>query len=229
MIILGIDSSSVTASCAVMRDGEVLSSELVNNGLTHSQTLLPMIKRVVEAAGVDICDIDIAGITQGPGSFTGLRIGMSTLKGICAVNNTKCVGVSTLEALSTGMGDFDGIVCAVMDARAGQVYNALFLHGKRMCDDRAISISDLEKELKEQKKPVILVGDGTVLCYNKLKDTLPVTMAEEEKRYCTGKSVAVLAQAYSANAVASEELTPVYLRLPQAQRELNNRKDLTNK
>lgn len=229
MIILGIDSSSVTASCAVMRDGEVLSSELVNNGLTHSQTLLPMIKRVVEAAGVDICDIDIAGITQGPGSFTGLRIGMSTLKGICAVNNTKCVGVSTLEALSTGMSDFDGIVCAVMDARAGQVYNALFLHGKRMCDDRAISISDLEKELKEQKKPVILVGDGTVLCYNKLKDTLPVTMAEEEKRYCTGKSVAVLAQAYSANAVASEELTPVYLRLPQAQRELNNRKDLTNK
>lgn len=229
MIILGIDSSSVTASCAVMRDGEVLSSELVNNGLTHSQTLLPMIKRVVEAASVDICDIDIAGITQGPGSFTGLRIGMSTLKGICAVNNTKCVGVSTLEALSTGMSDFDGIVCAVMDARAGQVYNALFLHGKRMCDDRAISISDLEKELKEQKKPVILVGDGTVLCYNKLKDTLPVTMAEEEKRYCTGKSVAVLAQAYSANAVASEELTPVYLRLPQAQRELNNRKDLTNK
>ena len=212
-----------------MRDGEVLSSELVNNGLTHSQTLLPMRKRVVEAAEMSVSDNDIACITQGPGSFTGLRIGMSTLKGICAVNNTKCVGVSTLEALSTGMSDFDGIVCAVMDARAGQVYNALFLHGKRMCDDRAISISDLEKELKEQKKPVILVGDGTVLCYNKLKDTLPVTMAEEEKRYCTGKSVAVLAQAYSANAVASEELTPVYLRLPQAQRELNNRKDLTNK
>ena len=229
MIILGIDSSSVTASCALMRDGEVLSSELVNNGLTHSQTLLPMIKRVVEAAEISVCDIDIAGITLGPGSFTGLRIGMSTLKGICAANNTKCVGISTLEALSIGVCDFDGIVCAVMDARAGQVYNALFFRGERMCDDRAISIADLEKELKEQKKPVILVGDGTVLCYNRLKDTLPVTMAEEKKRYCMGTSVAVLAQKYAANAIDAEDLTPVYLRLPQAQRELNNRKELTNK
>ena len=126
MIILGIDSASVSCSVATL-NGEKSSSRLVNNGLTHSQTLLPLIAEVTDEAKISAKDIDLIAITKGPGSFTGLRIGMATAKGIAAPFDTPCVAVSTLEAIaSTAATVHNGILCAVMDARCKQVYNAIF-------------------------------------------------------------------------------------------------------
>ena len=228
MLILGIDSSSVSGAAAVLRDNTVLADGFVCNGLTQSQTLLPLIQQTLQQADVQPDAIDLIAVTNGPGSFTGLRIGMATAKGIAAVYDTPCVGVSALEAAAMGVRQNGAVICPVMDARCKQVYNALFCcqDGKlsRLCEDRAISIEDLKKELENLKKPVVLVGDGAVLCYNAYKDLDHVALCAEKDRLIRGESVALLGFANTDAAVQPEALRPVYLRLPQAQRELLKKK-----
>ncbi len=223
MIILGIDSASVSCSVASL-NGEKSSSRIVNNGLTHSQTLLPLIAEVTDEAKISAKDIDLIAITKGPGSFTGLRIGMATAKGIAAPFDTPCVAVSTLEAIaSTAATVHNGILCAVMDARCKQVYNAIFESEngeiKRLCEDRAISIADLEKELKSYQKPIILCGDGFKVCENNFSD-LEFLVANENVRYPDAVAICKLGEKYKDTAVSAEKITPTYLRLPQASREL---------
>ena len=188
-----------------------------------------MIDEVLTDAKLSVKDVDLIGVTQGPGSFTGLRIGMATVKGMAAPFNTPCVCVSTLETIAhTASEHHDGVFCAVMDARCNQVYNALFeeQNGElvRLCDDRAISIEELEKELIEIDKPIILCGDGTVVCEKNFKE-VQYTVADEEVRLPNASSVCILGKKYKNEAKSPDKITPTYLRLPQASRELLKKKE----
>ena len=230
MKILSVDSSSVSASVSITEKGITLAESFINNGLTHSQTLMPMVEKTLKDSGVSIKDIDLFAITNGPGSFTGVRIGIASVKGMADALNKKCVAVSTLEAIAEPLKDKDYIACAVMDARCNQVYTAIFENGKRICEDKAVLIDELGVELKSFNKPIIFIGDGSVLCYEKLKDIVTnIDVADESIRYVHGSSVGFVAEEKLKNGekpIDSANLVPFYLRLPQAERELNNKNSL---
>lgn len=217
-MILSLDSTAVTASVALIDNEIVLKSEFVNSGLTHSETLLPMIKRVMQ--GHSFSELDGIAVTVGPGSFTGVRIGIATVKGIAFNYETPCYCVSTLEAIAYNFVDTDCVVCAVMDARRMQFYNALFeiKNGavNRLCDDRAISIDDLRKELCD-KENVVIAGDGAKLCFENLSlDNCE--LASQDRIYQNAVSIASAIK--NKKPITPERLVPVYLRQSQAEREL---------
>ncbi len=228
MKILSIECSSLSASAAISESGKITGESYVNVGLTHSQTLMPMVQNVLLATKTDINSVDVFAVTAGPGSFTGVRIGVAALKGLAGAKNKPCFSVSTTEAIAYPLKGFDGVVCSVMDARCSQVYTALFKNGKRLCEDKAILISELSQELKALNENVILAGDGTEMCYEKLRDEIDgLFLSEEQFRFARASSVCLIADEKISNGektVASGELLPMYLRLPQAQRELNNKK-----
>lgn len=217
-MLLSMDSSAVTASVALTDGDEIIKNEFVNSGLTHSETLLPMITRVMD--GRKYSELDGIAITAGPGSFTGVRIGVATVKGLAFNDDIPCYSVSTLEAIAYNFVDKNAVVCAVMDARRMQFYNALFRvqNGKveRLCDDRAISIEDLRNELKQYDK-VIIAGDGAKLCFQNI-ELENCTLADEDRIYQNAVGVAKAAQ--NKNAISPKALMPVYLRQSQAEREL---------
>lgn len=217
-MLLSMDSSAVTASVALTDGDEIIKSEFVNSGLTHSETLLPMITRVMD--GRKYSELDGIAITAGPGSFTGVRIGVATVKGLAFNDDIPCYSVSTLEAIAYNFVDKNAVVCAVMDARRMQFYNALFKlqNGKveRLCDDRAISIEDLRNELKQYDK-VIIAGDGAKLCFQNI-ELENCTLADDDRIYQNAVGVAKAAQ--NKNAISPKALMPVYLRQSQAEREL---------
>lgn len=217
-MLLSLDSSAVTASVALTDGDRVIKSEFVNSGLTHSETLLPMVKRVM--GDYEFSSLDAVAITAGPGSFTGVRIGVATVKGIAFAGNIPCYGVSTLEAIAYNFVDENCVVCAVMDARRMQFYNAIFKveNGivSRITPDRAISIDDLREELK-QYDSVIIAGDGAALCSQKIAlDNCKI--AADDKIYQNALSVAKCVK--NKKAIAPSALMPVYLRQSQAEREL---------
>lgn len=229
MKILAVDTSAVSASAAVMSDGKILSSSFTNTGLTHSQTLMPMIERTLSGAGVDVKDIDLFAADNGPGSFTGVRIGVAAIKGMAHMLGKKCVGVSTLEALAYNLSDSDCIAVCTMDARCNQVYAAVFKcengNVTRLCEDKAVLIGELQSDIPSCDLPVIFVGDGALLCYEYYKDKLFCRAASEKNRFQNAKSVAFCANLKDESEhMSAQELMPLYLRLPQAQRELNNKK-----
>lgn len=227
MKILSVDSSSVTASVAITENGKILSEKFINNGLTHSQTLMPMVEDVINESGVSVKDIDLFAITNGPGSFTGVRIGIASVKGMADALSKKCLAVSTLEAIAEPLKNQDVIACAVMDARCNQVYTAIFNQGKRLCEDKAILIDELAEELKQYNKKIVFIGDGSVLCYDKLHEIIQnCEIADENIRFVHGSSVGFVAEEKIKNGeepINSANLVPFYLRLPQAERELNNK------
>lgn len=217
-MILSFDSSAVTASAALTDGDKIINSAFINAGLTHSETLLPMIKSVMN--GYSFKDLEAIAITAGPGSFTGVRIGVATAKGLAFDNDIDCISVSTLEAIAYNFTDKNAIVCAVMDARRMQFYNALFevKDGtvKRLCDDRAISIEDLSVQLSAFDE-VIIAGDGAKLCFDNLSlDN--IKLADDERIY--QNAVAVSKAAKNKKRISATSLMPVYLRQSQAEREL---------
>ena len=230
MKILSVDSSSVSASVAITENGVTLAENFINNGLTHSQTLMPMVEKTLNDANISAKDIELFAITNGPGSFTVVRIGISSIKGMADALNKKCVAISTLEAIAEPLKNEDCIACAVMDARCNQVYTAMFESGKRLCEDKAVLIDELGQELKNYNKKVVFIGDGSVLCYEKLKDVVTeCEVAYESIRYIHASSIGRIAEEKVKNgemSINSENLVPFYLRLPQAERELNNKKSL---
>lgn len=230
MKILSIDSSSVTASVAITENGMILSEKFINNGLTHSQTLMPMVEEAIKESGISVKEIDLFAITNGPGSFTGVRIGISCAKGMADALNKKCVAVSTLEAIAEPLKNQDVIACAVMDARCNQVYTAIFNKGNRLCEDKAVLIDELGDELKQYDKKIVFIGDGSVLCYEKLCGIIQnCEVADEKIRFVHGSSISFIAEEKIKNGeepISSANLIPFYLRLPQAERELNNKKPL---
>ncbi|MBE6599966.1 MAG: tRNA (adenosine(37)-N6)-threonylcarbamoyltransferase complex dimerization subunit type 1 TsaB [Ruminococcaceae bacterium] len=217
MLILSIDSSAVAGSVALCDGERLLSEYTVNLGNTHSETLLPMIEHILKLSGYTTDDIDIFACSEGPGSFTGIRIGAATIKGLAFSTGKPCIGVSTLEALAYNLCGFDGIICPVMNARRGQVYNAVFDKDlNRLTEDRAIAASDLARELENYDR-VYLCGDGTRVA---LDGGVHAIAAPERLLHQSGYSVAQCALKKFALGVRTgdTELAPVYLRLPQAER-----------
>lgn len=230
MKILAVDTSATAASVAVAEENKLIGEFSINTALTHSQTLMPMVDDLLKNTGLSVNDIDAVAVNAGPGSFTGVRIGVAAVKGIAFPKNLPCVSVSTLESMAYNMLGNDCIVCSVMDARCAQVYNALFrVNGysvTRMTDDRALSLTDLKLELQNISEKIVLVGDGAVLCSNFLGSELENAMlAPFNNRIQTASSVAYAAfeKIKKGETLAADELMPVYLRLPQAQRELNKK------
>ncbi len=227
MKILAIDCSSVSVSAALCEDEALLGEEFIHTRQVHSETLMPGVAALLDRCRVKPAEIGLFAVTAGPGSFTGVRIGVSAVKGLAVARDIPCAAVSPLEAAAAGVPFFDGIVCAVMDARRGQFYNALFEGGetRRLTPDRAIGVDELGDELRAAQKRVLLVGDGAKLCYNNLNATVPVTAAPDRVCYPRGAAIAALGlREYRAGkAISPAELQPVYLRLPQAERELRRR------
>lgn len=223
MLMLALESSAKAASAAVFEDGKLLGVTVENSGLTHSRTLLPMAEGLLKNLDRSVRDLGLVAVAHGPGSFTGLRIGMAEAKGLCWALQIPVIGVSTLEAMAFGGPDMDGtMLCCAMDARRHQVYNALFTveNGRpvRLTEDRAIAIADLEPELVSYKKPWVLLGDGAELCYNSLKkDVLSLHLAPEPLRLQNAYGVGRAALGKEPQSV--DALLPVYLRLSQAERE----------
>lgn len=224
MKILALECSAGPASSAIMENGVIIASEFTNVKMTHSQTLLPMVKSMLDKSGLSMKDIDAMAVSHGPGSFTGIRIGISAVKGLAAPKKLPCYAVSTLRTIAENYRNFDGIVCAVMDARCNQVYNALFKAENcklsRLTEDRALIIDELVGELSEKSENIIIVGDGTSLFEQFVNEK--ISLAEEENRYQTAVGVALATEEYEP--VSADKLMPFYLRLPQAVRELKAKK-----
>ncbi len=228
MLILALDSTALAASVALCEDEALLAEFTVNTGHTHSETLLPMVEAALAVAGRTVDDIDLFACTAGPGSFTGVRIGAATIKGLAFGRGKPCVGVSTLESLAHNALPQTGIICPAMNARREQVYNALFASAgtalDRLCPDRALAISDLGQELAGQypNRPLFLVGDGAQLVLDRLGETLGerLQMLPERLLHQSGYNTAQLAYRSYRNGEYTTDaaLAPVYLRPSQAER-----------
>lgn len=230
MLLLALDSTAVAASVCLMEDGVILAESYQNTKQTHSQTLMPMVQFVLQCARRRVEDLDLLAVSAGPGSFTGVRIGISCVKGLAFPQSKPCCGVSVLQAMAENLAHMDGLVCAVMDARCRQVYQALFRvkNGEvtRLCEDRAITLTQLREDLEKMGGSFVLVGDGAKLCMQAPELAgLSLQVAPEPLRMQRASGVALAAaKAFKeGKTVSAEELLPVYLRLPQAQRELKKR------
>ena len=231
MLILALDSSALPASAALLEDDKILSEFYINTKQTHSQTLMPMVDAVLKTAQKTLNDLDCIAVSAGPGSFTGVRIGVSCVKGMAMMENIPCAGVSTLRAMAENAKGMDGVVCAVMDARCGQVYNAMFRVAgdtiERLCEDRALPISELYAECETYGDRLMLVGDGAVLCY-KTFAAFGAKLLQPQLLYQRASGVAFAAKEMIENGrtVTPDALMPVYLRLPQAERELKKKTEM---
>ncbi len=218
-MILGIDSSAITAGCALCDSGRLIAEQFLNTKHTHSQTLLPMVEAMLKSADITLSDVDAIAVTSGPGSFTGLRIGIASVKGMAIGASKSCIEVSTLEAIAYNFVGIDGIICCAMDARCGQVYNALFKSENgvitRITEDRAIKSVDLYEELKALGGRIILAGDGAELLDDATEHSF--TLAPVALRYQRGLGVCLAAE--GKQPIDAAALMPSYLRLPQAERE----------
>lgn len=225
-LILALDSCAKVASVAVCRGDTPLWSKTLSNGYTHSENLLPMIEEALASLSLKVCDIDVFACSSGPGSFTGVRIGVATVKGLAFGKNKPCVSVSALEALAENLKNRCGIICAAMDARRSQVYTAIFESDgknlKRLCDDKAISAAELCDELAKYSKTIYVCGDGYDVVVNEAAKSSIVlgTVTEDEK---LPNAVSVAKVALRSRSTSDVALSPTYLRLPQAERERNER------
>ena len=226
MRILALETSAKAVSAAVTEDGKVLCSGYQDTGLTHSRTLMPLVDGMLSAAGLRVQDMDLLAAANGPGSFTGLRIGVSALKGLAWALEKPCCGVSTLAAMARNLAHMEGLIICAMDARRNQVYNALFLAHDgvltRQCPDRAIGLAELAEEIKNRPEPKFVVGDGAGLCYNHLlEQDVPCRMAPPQlvMQNAVGVALAAEEMAAAGQVTTARDLVPVYLRLSQAERE----------
>lgn len=219
MKILAIDSTANTSTVALLENETLLGLYTANTKNTHSETLLPMIKHLMSTLNVSNDQIDAYAVSNGPGSFTGVRIGVATIKGLAFDKNKKCVEVSTIEALAENLEGFDGIICPIMNARRGQVYTGAFLNGKPIIDDTCMMLSDLIPMLEAYNQPIYFVGDGYSLIENMNIAGLRAT--PEMLRYQNAFSVGKIAYKKLQNEsyTTDKELSVEYLRKPQAERE----------
>ena len=228
MRILGFDTSAKAASVALSENGKLISEFYLDSGFTHSETVLPMAKAVLDAARIAPADVDLFAVNYGPGSFTGLRIGIAAVKALGMSLEKPCAAVSTLEALAYNMQSAGGVICAAMDARCNQVYTAFFeSDGKsisRLCEDRAVSTDELFEDIKkyvaEEGEKVWLVGDGAALCFKKFGEEFTKTAPSQLiLGHASGTCVAAQKLFENGKTVSAGELVPNYLRLAQAERE----------
>ena len=228
MKLLALDTSAKAASVCLAQEDKIIGEFMINTAVTHSQTLMPMVEQLCQNTATPLDAVEAIAVNAGPGSFTGVRIGVAAAKGLAFTRSLPCVAVSTLESMAYNYLGADCLVCAVMDARCSQVYNALFRvtgdRVERLCDDRALALSDLQTELAQLDEKILLVGDGAEISFQFLSNSLSnVFSAPMNHRVQTAASVALAAfsQIKQGNTLTPAALMPVYLRLPQAQRELN--------
>ena len=231
MLILAFETTAKAGSVALLDDKKLLGESYQNTGLTHSQTLMVMAEDLLKQCGKTVSDVTAVAVAEGPGSFTGVRIGVAAAMGFAWGGELPCYGVSTLEAMAETLGAWQGYVCPCMDARRNQVYNSLFYVNcgqlERIREDRAIALADLKEELKTLAGPIFLVGDGAVLAYNTLSAEIPnLILPPEHRQHQRASGVALVAAKKIANRETGDgnALTPNYLRLSQAARERMEKK-----
>ena len=226
MKILAFDTSAKTASVAVCEGGNILGVSNIDNGLTQSELVLPMAEALLSQLKMSFADVELYAVTVGPGSFTGVRIGVSTVKGLAFGRDIPCAPVSTLEALAENAAGLAGLIVPCMDARRGQFYTATFAATgegiSRMTPDRAISAEELAEELRSYKGDIYITGDGYDVAH-KLLTSLGVKLATTPYLLRSQNAVSIARVAEKMHAqglcVSERELAPTYLRLPQAERE----------
>ncbi len=222
MLLLAFETSAKAASVALFQEEKLLAESYQNTAATHSQTLMVMAEDLLHQCGLTARDVQAVAVAAGPGSFTGVRIGVAAAKGFAWGGELPCYGVSTVEAMALGLGISDGYVCAVMDARRNQVYNGLFQakNGvlRRVSEDRAIALSDLEAELKALEGPVYLVGDGSLLTHKAIAGLILPPEHRMHQR-AVGVGLLALRQIAAGEPGDAAALAPNYLRLSQAERE----------
>ena len=226
MLTLAFETSAKAASVALTENGKLLGESYQNTGLTHSQTLMVMAEDMLKQCGKTVSDLTAVAVAEGPGSFTGVRIGVAAAKGFAWGSRLPCYGISTLEAMAVSLGAWEGHVCACMDARRSQVYNALFLVAggavERTTEDRAVALADLKTELEHLDGPIFLVGDGAVLTHKTLSAEIPnLILPPEHRLHQRAVGVALLAEKkqIAGDTGDANALSPNYLRLSQAERE----------
>lgn len=160
MKILVIDTSGPVCGTAVMDEDKVYSEYTAQNKNTHSVSLMPMVEAVLRSAGTELKELDAIAAVTGPGSFTGVRIGVATAKGLAHGAGLPCIPVDALEALAASAGDFDGVICPIQDARAGQVYGAVFRNGERLASDAPMKLEDYLARAEQLGERFLFVGDG---------------------------------------------------------------------
>ena len=224
MRVLCIDTSGVTAGVALAEPQKIIYEAESNNGLTHSQSIMPMVDAALQATGLTLADLDRLAVVTGPGSFTGVRIGVSTLKGLAHGADKPCVAVDALEAMAAGAGAFDGVVCPIQDARAGQVYGAAFTVGedglpRRLMADIPLKLEDYVAAIRPLGSRFLFLGDGMPVHRARLKDMLgdAAVFAPPQSAYLRPASAAYLAS-LSTEEVDYLTLAPMYLRAPSAER-----------
>ena len=226
MKLICLETSAKTASAAVVTEEMVLGEISITAGLTHSQTILPALEALLAGCSMKIADADGFAVSIGPGSFTGLRIGIGAVKGLSQGSKKGCVGVSTLEALAANFAGLHYMICPCMDARCNQVYTALVKaeggYPERIWEDAALTLTELGEKLAAVKEPVMLVGDGAELTYKALSDKANLLLAPPAMRYQSAASVGAAAfhRLEGEGFTEPGALMPAYLRLPQAEREL---------
>ena len=226
MLILALETSAKSVSAAVVKDGVPLAYSYQNAGLTHSRTLMPLVDSMLQNSGLQLSDMDLLAVSNGPGSFTGLRIGVSALKGLAWAAEKPCVGVSTLEAMAQNLRHTEGVIVCAMDARRNQIYNALFRADKgrltRLAPDRAIGLDQLTRELRNMADPLLVVGDGAQLCSDYLQQqgiSCAIAPAHLVMQNAVGVALAAGQLAQAGQITDAQGLGLVYLRLSQAERE----------
>ena len=227
MKILAVDTSALTASVAVMEDSILKGEISYTTALTHSQTIMPMVDELLRNLSLTCDDIDLFACSDGPGSFTGLRIGIGTIKGLAYGCDKKVVGVSTLEALAYNVSSSNLLVAPIMDARRNQVYNALyrFQDGKIECiaPPRALSIEELAESISEK---TIFVGDGVKVYKDTLKELMGDNAVFALPQHCLQRAASVCFAASLKEPCDVNDLSVTYLRKPQAERELEEKTKL---
>ena len=226
MNILAVDTAGKTLGVALLQDDRLKYECYLDGGMTHSETLMPLVDAMLRESEQSLADMDLLAVAAGPGSFTGLRIGVSALKGLAWAADKPCCGVSTLEAMAQNLRHMDGLIVCAMDARRNQVYIAVFAAEggqlTRLTPDRAIALSQLAEELQGDPRPKLVVGDGAALCSGFLSEAgIPCRMAPAQlvMQNAVGVALAAEEMATRGETVSARDLVPVYLRLSQAERE----------
>lgn len=223
MLIFGIDTCCSAATSAIYDGEKLLAQTVINHKKTHSQKIMPQVDQLFALSELSVSDIDAFAAAVGPGSFTGVRIGVATVKGMAQALNKPCIPVSTLEALAFPLSSFQGLVCPILDARRGQVYNAIFENGKRICPDRALALSELLSEIKGKR--VIFLGDGIFPYRDEILSVIPDAQFAPEviAMNLAGSVCQVAHEKYlKGEAVSANELVPSYVRLSQAEQSAAN-------
>ena len=227
MKILAIDTSGPVCGVAVMKAGAIVYEASAINKMTHSVNLLPMIDTALQSAGLTVAELDRIAVVSGPGSFTGVRIGVSTVKGLAHAHNTPCVAVDALEAMAAGAGEFSAgspggsVICPIQDARAGQVYGAAFRAGtprpERLMDDIPLKLEEYVERIKAFGERFLFLGDGMPVHRVKLEAMLgeAAVFAQPQQAFLRPASAAYLAS-LAEDTVDYLALEPLYLRAPNA-------------